>query len=113
MIEQMMIHESFSSNLIQQDGKLPLIEEDIILSLIADVRTEVFSNTAVSIRSILLIKLLLDMLRHKVFCLKVIDCIFSLCDKYCTSFIASAIISDPSGISMMFYFLITSVIFVT
>ena len=57
---------------------MTLIEEDIILSLIADKGTEIFANTAVPVRPILLIKLLLDMLGHQELRLEVIDCVLSL-----------------------------------
>ena len=81
----MMIHESFSSNLVEQDGELTFVEEDIIFSLVANVGAEVFAHAAMPVRTVLLIELLLDMLGHQELGFEVIDCIFSLSDQRGTS----------------------------
>jgi uncharacterized membrane protein YecN with MAPEG domain len=87
---------------------LPFIEKDIIFGFIADERAEVFANDAVPIGAVLLIELLLDMLGHEVLSFEGIDCVLGLSGCKATSFIASAIMSELSGMSMMFSFLMVS-----
>jgi uncharacterized membrane protein YecN with MAPEG domain len=89
---------------------LSLIEEDVIFGLVANKRAEIFANDAVPVGAILLVELFLDVFGHQVLHLQVVDCVFCLRGGRNTYFIASAIMSELSGMSIMFYFFITSVI---
>lgn len=100
-----------SANFIKQNCKLSFIEENIIFGLITDIRREVFSNNTMPISAIFLVELLFDMFRHEVLNFDIIDSIFSLWIKeYVTYFIASAIMSELSGISTIESFEMTSAI---
>ena len=57
---------------------MPLIEEDVVFSLITDERTEILADNTVPVRSILLVKFLLDVLGHQKFSLKVVHRILGL-----------------------------------
>ena len=81
---------------------MSLVEEHIVLSLIADMGTKTTPHHTMPVAPVFLIKLLLDVLRHHVLDFEVVDCVFGLSRTLTTSFMARAIISDPSGISMMF-----------
>ena len=99
----------YSAHFVEQYSELSFIEEYVILGFIADMRCKALTNDAVPVCSIFLIELFLYMFGHKVFDFDIIDSVFGLSNKDFTSFIASAIISELSGISTMFSFLITSV----
>lgn len=89
---------------------MSLIEEDIILGLVANEGAEVLADHAVPVGAVLLIELLLDVFGHQVFHLQVVHCILGLNKDGSTSFMASAIMSELSGMSIMFYFFIAYVI---
>ena len=97
-----------SSDFVEEDGELSLVEEDVVFGLVTDEGTEVFADHTVPVGAVLLVKLLLYVLRHQVFRLQVVHCVLCLNYTNITSFMASAIMSDPSGISTMFSFLIAS-----
>lgn len=59
--------------------------------------------------AVFFIELLFDVFGHEVFGLEVVDCELGLGEEGGTSRMASAIMSDPSGISIMFSFFIASV----
>lgn len=99
-----------SSNFVEEDGKLPFIKENVIFGFIANEWAKVFANNTMPISSVFLVKLFLDVFGHKILDFEVINCIFCLYVIWDTSFIASAIISELSGMSILFSFLITSVI---
>lgn len=88
---------------------MSFIEENVIFGFVADVGAKVLADYAVPVGAVLLIEFLFDMFGHEIFHFEVVDGIFGLNEWHFTSFMASAIMSDPSGISMMFYFLIASV----
>lgn len=67
---------------------MSLVEEDVILGLVADKRVEVFADYAVPVGAVLLVELLLDVFGHQVLCLEVVDCELSLISVQSTSFIA-------------------------
>lgn len=77
-----------SSDFIEENGELSLIEEDIILSLVANKGAEVLADHAVPIGAVLLVKLLLDMLGHQVLHLQVVHRVLRLNLTSSTSFIA-------------------------
>jgi hypothetical protein len=89
---------------------LSLIEEDVIFGLVAHKRAEIFANDAVPVGAVLLVELFLDVFGHQVLHLQVVDRVFCLRGGRNTYFSASAIMSELSGMSIMFYFFITSVI---
>lgn len=89
---------------------MSLVEENVVFSLVADIRTEVFADYAVPVGSIFLIKFLLNVFGHKILDFEVVNCVLGLDWSRVTSLMASAIMSEPSAISIMFYFLIASVI---
>ena len=89
---------------------MTLVEEYVVFGLVADERTEILADYAVPVGPVLLVKFLLDMLGHQKFSLQVVHRVLDLRLIKGTYFIASAIMSDPSGISTMFSFRIASVI---
>lgn len=89
---------------------MSLVEEDVIFGLVAHKGAEIFPNDAVPVGAVLLVELFLDVFGHQVLDLEVVDCVFGLRGGRSTYFIASAIMSELSGMSIMFYFFITSVI---
>lgn len=89
---------------------MSLIEEDIVLGLVADKGTKVLAHHTMPVGSVLLVELLLYVFGHEVLHLEVVHCVLGLRCMRVTSFIASAIMSELSGMSIMFSFFIASVI---
>lgn len=88
---------------------MSLVEEDVVFGLVAHEGAEVFANHAVPVSAVLLVEFVFDVLRHKILDFQVVHCVFRLSYRPNTSRMASAIMSDPSAMSMMFSFLIASV----
>jgi hypothetical protein len=105
----MMLIADRSSNFVEENGELTLVKENVIFSLVADKGAKVFADNAVPIGSVLFVKLFFDVLGHQKLDFEVVNCVLGLYPKRGTSFIASAIMSELSGMSIMFSFLITSV----
>ena len=88
---------------------MSLVEEDVVFGFVADEGAEVFADDAVPVGAVLFVEFFFDVFGHEVFDLEVIDCVFGLGGARGTSRMASAIMSEPSCMSMMLAFLIASV----
>ena len=89
---------------------MSLVEEDVVLGLVADEGVEVLADHAVPVGAVLLVEPLLYVLRHQVLRLQVVHRKLGLSCTKSTSFIASAIMSEWSGMSITFPFFASSVI---
>jgi hypothetical protein len=90
---------------------MTLVEEDVIFGLVAGIGGKVLTHDTMPVGTVLFIKLFLDVFGHEVLHLDVIDCVFSLyLFAMGTYFIASAIMSELSGMSTILSFDITSAI---
>jgi hypothetical protein len=69
---------NISANFIKQDGELSFVEENVVFGFIAGVRGEVLSDNAVPISPVLLVKLFLDVFRHEILDLDVVNGVLGL-----------------------------------
>jgi hypothetical protein len=67
-----------SSYFIEEDGELPLVEEDVVFGLVANIGAEIFADDAVPVGAVLLIELFLDVFGHEVFCLECVHGVLGL-----------------------------------
>lgn len=90
---------------------MTLVEEDVVFGLVAGVGGKVLAHYTMPVGPVLFIELFFDVFGHEILDLDVIDCIFSLnLFTMGTYFIASAIMSELSGMSTILSFDITSAI---